>query len=97
MLRIDPTILYSKYDLKELLDGRVTVDTFLVRLRPVRRFKNLYWGQDLLDALSFCPPLDEDRQPEGSAIPPRKEVKRYAQDHPKKDRLRLSEVHEYRE
>ena len=97
VLRIDPTALYSKEDLRDLLGDRVGVETFLVRLRPVRRFKNLYWGQDLLDALSCCPPLDEDRQPEGPAIPQRKEVKRHAQDHQNKDRLRLSEVREQRE
>lgn len=92
MVRLDPRTLYSKSDLQELLGEQLSVDTFLARLRPTRRFKNLYWGQDLLDALAKCPPLDEEYQPEMPTSPKRKEVKNRAQDHSDSNRLSVSEV-----
>jgi hypothetical protein len=92
VVRIDPTALYSKADLEELLGGRLSVDAFLDRLRPVRRFKNLYWGQDLFDALAECPRLGEERKSPVPPIFPRKEVKRHAQGHTDPDRLSVSEV-----
>jgi len=33
------------------LAGLVDIETFLARVQPRKRFRNLYWGRDLIDAL----------------------------------------------
>jgi hypothetical protein len=92
LVTFDPNTLYSKADLQGLLGDRLGVEAFLLRLRPVRRFKNLYWGHDILDALAKCPPLDEKRPDVAPPILRRKEVKRHAQDHSNSDRISRPEV-----
>jgi len=67
MIRIDKDTLYSRADLISLLDGSgVDPDFFIGRLKPKKRFRMLFWGQDLLDALAATPILGES---EGAADP----------------------------
>ena len=53
---IDPLLinidtLYSRAELAERLEGVIEIETFLERVKPVPRFENAYWGQDILDAI----------------------------------------------
>ena len=60
MIEIKVNYLYTRGDLAAMLEpAGVDVDHFIGRLRPVKRFKQLYWGMDLLDALKSCPALAE--------------------------------------
>lgn len=58
MICIDPNALYTREDLRQLLeDAGIDVDVFIARLRPRKVFRRLFWGQDLLDGLRAAPAL----------------------------------------
>lgn len=60
MFKIERDALYTRQDLAAMLEpAGVDVDHFIGRLRPVKRFKMLYFGFDLLAALETCQPLAE--------------------------------------
>lgn len=59
MFEIKPNALYSREDLERELEGIMDVETFLQRIRPRKRYKSAWWGQDLIDALNG--PLEEER------------------------------------
>ena len=64
MIEIKPNALYTRSDLAAMLeDTGVNVDTFIGRISPRKVFKMLYFGQDLLDALSEAPGLAEKKTP----------------------------------
>lgn len=60
MLKIDPQALYTRSDLGEMLTGTgLDPDTFIARLRPRKKFKAVWFGEDLLEALRKAPTLSE--------------------------------------
>ena len=59
MFHIDPNSLYTLEDLERELAGIMSVETFLMRMSPRRRYKSAWWGQDLIEALNG--PLPEER------------------------------------
>jgi hypothetical protein len=59
VFRIDPNGLYSVEALAAELDGLMTLETFLTRTRPKKRFKSAWFGQDLLDAVNATPFIGE--------------------------------------
>lgn len=52
VFRIDPHTLYSREALAAELEGLVDLETFLARAPVRKRFKSLYWGQDIIDGLN---------------------------------------------
>jgi hypothetical protein len=72
VIRIEASTLYTRADLAGLLaESGVDVDHFIGRLKPKKRFRMLFWGQDLLEALAAAPVLgeSEDRADPLPAIP----------------------------
>ena len=89
MIRLDKDTLYSRADLITLLEGSgVDPDFFIGRLKPRKRFRMLFWGQDLLDALAAAPILgeSEDRADPLPAIPGRRRGRP-----PKQDKVAASD------
>jgi len=83
MIRIEASTLYTRQDLISLLDGSgVDPDFFIGKLKPRKRFRMLFWGQDLLDALAAAPILgeSEDRADPLPGIPGRKRGRPWKQD-----------------
>ena len=68
MIRIDPNTLYSRSDLIEMLKPLgIEADGFIARLRPAKRFRLAWWGEDLIEAIQNAPALGEGgRKHEGS-------------------------------
>lgn len=55
---IEPTALYSKPDLAEMLQPfGIDVDHFLGRIQCVKRFRSAWLGEDLLHAIQNTTPL----------------------------------------
>lgn len=55
MIRIDPHTFYSHEELKDLLEGVVSLERFLRTVKPKKRpFKNVFWGGHLIEALNKC-------------------------------------------
>jgi hypothetical protein len=55
---IQPTALYSKADLVEMLQPfEINVDHFLARVQCVKRFRSAWLGEDLLQAIRTTTPL----------------------------------------
>jgi hypothetical protein len=62
MFEIRPNALYSRQDLLEALGQMgVDADNFIARIKPRKFVKQLYLGQDLLDACRRVPELGEGR------------------------------------
>lgn len=89
MFRIDPNTLYTRQDIQRELGDAITVERFLERVSPYKRFKNLYWGKDLIDGINSCSSFDGNNL---RLYPSRKEVKRNAKSHPQENRIRLDKV-----
>lgn len=72
--RIDPTTLYSREDLGELLEPMgIDPDGFIQRVNPSKRFRRAWWGADLIEAIDRAPCLRLGGNPEPAA--PRKVAK----------------------
>jgi len=57
-----PNALYSRSDLEhELKPLGIDVDGWLSRIKPVRRFRSAYWGNDLIRAVNEAPAIDLSR------------------------------------
>lgn len=60
MIRIDPHSLYSRSDLEEMLRPLgIDPDGFIGRLKPRKRFRLAWWGEDLIEAIRRAPELSE--------------------------------------
>ena len=46
---INPNALYTKAAIQEKIP--IKVDHFLERIRPVKRFRTMYWGRDIIRAI----------------------------------------------
>lgn len=69
MVRIDPDTLYSRSDLREILDPLgIDPDFFVQRIRPRKVFKQAFLGADLLEAIKTADPLGSTEK----ALPPAK-------------------------
>lgn len=60
MTRIDPCALYSRADLEAMLKPLgIDPDGFVSRLKPRKRFRLVWFGEDLLEAIRRAPELSE--------------------------------------
>ena len=60
MIEIRPHCLYSREDLIEILRPlKIDADGFIARLKPVKRFRLAWFGEDLLQAIRDAPELGE--------------------------------------
>ena len=60
MIEIRPHCLYSRADLVAMLRPLgIDADGFIARLKPVKRFRLAWWGEDLLEAIRNAPALGE--------------------------------------
>ncbi|MCE5229044.1 hypothetical protein LLG95_05545 [bacterium] len=60
MIEIQPNALYSKEDLEGLLEPvGLSAEAFIERLKPRKVFRALYYGKDLIEALSTASPIKE--------------------------------------
>lgn len=60
MFEIRPEVLYTKSDLARFTEeAGIDVDYFLSRLKAPKRFKGLWWGRDILEALEAVPVLGD--------------------------------------
>jgi len=79
MIRFDPHSLYSRADLIEMLSPLgIDADAFIARIKPVKRFRPVWWGQDVINAIENAPLLGE-HQVDAPALPERKNGKRRSQ------------------
>ena len=62
-VKINPDTFYTKVALERALAGVVSVKRFLLRVRPPQKFKGVYWGADLIEAIAVAPSLGEDDGP----------------------------------
>ena len=62
MFRIEASALYSLEDLERELGDAIGVRAFLDRLKPAKRFRDLFYGRDLLDALDRLPAMNESHE-----------------------------------
>lgn len=63
MFEFKANAVYTKSDLEEYLaPSGMDVNHFLNRLRPVKRFKSLYLGRDLIAALESLPAVERDTE-----------------------------------
>ena len=59
MIEIRPHGLYSRSDLDKMLRPLgIDADGWIARLRPVKRFRRAWFGEDLLAAIRKAPALD---------------------------------------
>lgn len=59
MVELNPHALYTREDLIDLLSPLgVDADGFVARIKPVKRFRLAWYGEDLLAAIRKAPPLD---------------------------------------
>lgn len=57
MIEIQPNCLYSRDDLIDMVKPLgIDADGFIARLKPVKRFRLAWWGEDLLEAIRNAPP-----------------------------------------
>jgi hypothetical protein len=61
VFEIRPNVLYSLEDLERELGDAMTARQFVDAIHPAKRFKNLFWGHDLIAAIDLKPPLNEAR------------------------------------
>ena len=63
MIVFKPDALYPLSEIEEMLEGTVTLDTFLDRLglRERRVFKSALWGWEVLEAARKAPAFSEMR------------------------------------
>ena len=58
MIEIKPNGIYSREDLAAMLsEFNMDVDYFIRRIQPLKRFKKIYIGRDLLNALYGAPEI----------------------------------------
>lgn len=50
--QIDPHTFYNRSALQAALGSEVTVREFLRNIKPRKRFRGLYWGADIIDAVN---------------------------------------------
>jgi hypothetical protein len=56
--RIDPFTLYSRAALIEMLEPLgIDPDAFVARIKPIKRFRMVWYGADLLNAIRIAPEL----------------------------------------
>jgi hypothetical protein len=66
--RLDPTTLYTRNDLIEALRPLgIDPDAWVGRIRPVKRFRQAWWGADLIKAIEAAPALGAREVTEGAA------------------------------
>ena len=62
MIEIKPNCIYSREDLAAMLsEFNMDVDYFIRRIQPAKRFKKIYIGHDLLEALYNAPEMSAER------------------------------------
>lgn len=62
MIEIKPNALYTRDDIIKMLAGfRINPDAFIARIKPVKRFRHAWWGQDLIDAIARAPRLEHSK------------------------------------
>lgn len=60
MTRIDPHTLYGRCDLEEMLRPLgIDPDGFIGRIKPRKRFRLAWWGEDLIEAIRNSRELSE--------------------------------------
>jgi hypothetical protein len=58
VFKIEPTAFYSKEDFVAGLEGTgVDIDYFLTRLQCIKKFRGLWWGEDVIHAFRNTTPL----------------------------------------
>ena len=63
MFEIKSTALYTRIDLIDMLSPLgIDADGWIARIKPVKRFRQVWLGKDLLDAVDRAPPLGEGRE-----------------------------------
>ena len=76
MIEIKAAALYTKADLEIFLEeAGVDVDHFLSRVRCPKKFRNLWYGEDLIQALQAVPPLSEGEKKELPSAPRKRQKK----------------------
>ncbi len=69
MIKLDPLAYYTRSDLAELLGPTgVDVDTYIGRLRPRKVFRQLFWGEDLIEAQRQAKGLGEADEPVATRV-----------------------------
>ena len=63
MFEIKPNALYSYEDLERELGSAISVRAFLDSYKPVKRSKNLWWGEDLIEAIRDKKPINNPDRP----------------------------------
>ena len=64
MIEFNPHCLYSREDLREMLDPLgINVNSFIAKIKPIRRFRLAYWGQDLINAVNQTEPITMSETP----------------------------------
>ncbi len=76
MFKIDPAALYSKNDLTAYLEQEgIDIDHFLFRLKCKKKFRGLWFGEDLIEALRRVSPLSDSEEKTAKTVftqtPPR--------------------------
>jgi hypothetical protein len=60
MIKFDPHALYSRRDLIQMLEPLgIDPDAWIGRIRPKKRFRQAWFGEDLLEAIRKSPALAE--------------------------------------
>jgi hypothetical protein len=76
--RIDPTSFYSRDDLAGMLKPLgIDPDSFISKVKPVKRFRLAWWGADLIEAIEKTPSIGRDNTPK-----PPKRKKPFGEDGP---------------
>ncbi len=69
MTKIDPHTFYTREELIEMLKPLgINADGFISRIKPAKRFRCAWWGQDLIDAIEEAPRLG-GHQVDAPALP----------------------------
>ena len=68
LFKIEPSALYSRKDLIENLKPLdIDADAWLGRVKPLKRFRMAWLGEDLMDAIHKAPALAD--RPEAANLP----------------------------
>jgi hypothetical protein len=68
MIVIRPNALYTRQELRaKLARYGMSVDKFISKIKPLKRFSRLYWGADLIQAIDRLGALDP-RLPSTAAL-----------------------------
>ena len=60
MIEIKPSALYTRADLAEMLAPvGIDADGWIRLIRPVKRFRGVWFGEDLIEAIRLAPPMNE--------------------------------------